>query len=120
MTALYRIWNAIKALTAVAAGSAAVQVGETAKRYTVRAAAVAALAIAFYAVFNATFDFLQDKIDGALVSLSQSTSGIGTTLALFACMLPQSAAAAFSTLFSIVLLAVGLKWTRMLMFAKLA
>jgi len=120
MTALWRIWTLLTKLLGVGAAGAAATIGMVAKQYTVRAAAVAALAIAFYAIYDTTHDLIKTALNSASASMISEGNTVFDSVLLFSCMLPASTASAFSTLFSITILAVTLKWARMLMFAKLA
>lgn len=97
-----------------------ITIGELSKKYVFRAAAVAAMAYAYYLAFNVTYTTVKGMITSAVGHAQGGSGVVANGIEIAMCLLPSTLPEAITVLLGIGVQALAIKWTRMVLFAKLA
>lgn len=89
-------------------------------RYLFRAAAVTAMAAAFIIAFNVMYQTVKSVLNVGVSYAQASQASLGVNLDFALCLIPSTLAEAITVLFSVMIQAVAVRWTRLVLFAKLA
>lgn len=95
-------------------------IGEMSSKYAFRALAVTAMAGAFMVAFQIMYTTVQTVLQQAVGIAQSSQASMGITLDFALCIIPSTLPEAITVMFSVMLQAVAVRWTRQVLFAKLA
>jgi len=95
-------------------------IGQMSSKYLFRAVAVTAMAGAFWVAFEVMYSAIKSALGVAVGYAVASQATLGVSLDFGLCLIPSTLPEAITVIFAVMIQAVAVRWTRMVLFAKLA